>query len=223
MTTGERVLKIAIGELNTTENPPNSNNVKYNTWYYGQEVSGSAYPWCMAFVQWCYDKAGCPLPFLTASCASLLRWYKANEPLCVVSEPKPGDVIIYDFGHTGIFEYAMDDTVTAIEGNTGITNAANGGMVMRQTRSRAKVTAFIRPVKGERDMTEEGRIHGIADAPTWAQPELKRLIERGALKGRDSSDLDLSEDMLRVLIICQRLVDERLCQCAIDKPKDMEG
>lgn len=207
MTTGERVLKIAIGELNTTENPPNSNNVKYNTWYYGQEVSGSAYPWCATFVQWCYDKAGAKLPFLTASCSSLLRYYTTNKPECVVGEPKPGDIIIYNFGHTGILEYAMDDKVTAIEGNTGITNAANGGMVMRQTRSREKVMAFIRPFREVKEVTEEGRIHGIADAPTWAQPELKKLIERGALKGRDSSDLDLSEDMLRVLIICQRMID----------------
>ena len=54
MATAEKVLSIAREELGTKESPANSNKVKYNTWYYGREVSGSAYPWCIAFVQWVF-------------------------------------------------------------------------------------------------------------------------------------------------------------------------
>lgn len=210
MTIGESVLRTAIGELGTKELPANSNRVKYNEWYYGREVSGSAYPWCMAFVQWCYDTAGYPLPFRTASCSALLGWYISNAPQCVTERPVKGDIIIYNFGHTGLFESSGEGTVTAIEGNTAVGNESNGGEVMRRTRSKGQVLAYIHAYDGSLDETDgsDDRIHSVADAPAWAQPELQRLIDRGALKGKSGGDLDLSEDMLRVLIICQRMVDE---------------
>ena len=71
--TAEKVLAIAKAELGVKESPPNSNNVKYNTWYYGKPVSGNAYPWCMAFVQWVFTQAGVPLPLKTASCGALMN------------------------------------------------------------------------------------------------------------------------------------------------------
>ena len=56
--TAERVLDVARRELETREEPANSNRVKYNTWYYGWEVSGAAYPWCMAFVSGASTRRG---------------------------------------------------------------------------------------------------------------------------------------------------------------------
>ena len=52
--TPQMVLAVAKSQLGTKESPKNSNNVIYNTWYYGHAVSGSAYPWCMTFVEWCF-------------------------------------------------------------------------------------------------------------------------------------------------------------------------
>ena len=52
--TAEKILEIARLQLGIKENPPNSNRVKFNTAYYGQEVSGRAYPWCCAFVWWVF-------------------------------------------------------------------------------------------------------------------------------------------------------------------------
>ena len=51
MATTKEVLDVALKELGVKESPANSNNVKYNTWFYDESVSGSAYPWCMAFVR----------------------------------------------------------------------------------------------------------------------------------------------------------------------------
>ena len=105
--TADAVIAIARREIGTVEKPKNSNNVKYNTWYYKQEVydgkNGTKYPWCMAFVQWVFNEAGEPLPYKTASCSALLDWYKKNAPELVHSEPQRGDIVIYK-GHTGIFE-----------------------------------------------------------------------------------------------------------------------
>lgn len=52
----EKVISLAKSECGTTEWPPNSNNVKYNTWFYKKPVSGSAYPWCAVFVSWLFDQ-----------------------------------------------------------------------------------------------------------------------------------------------------------------------
>ncbi|WP_369282602.1 hypothetical protein [Oscillibacter sp. GMB15532] len=52
---------------------PGRTRPKYNTWYYGREVSGDSYPWCVVFVWWCCAKAGVVLPVKTASCTALMN------------------------------------------------------------------------------------------------------------------------------------------------------
>ena len=62
--------------------------------------------------------------------------------------PRPGDIIIYNFGHTGIVESVAGNTITATEGNTSAGEAgsqSNGGSVFRRKRSKTLVTAYIRP------------------------------------------------------------------------------
>ena len=48
----------------------------------------------------------------------------------------------------------------------------------------------------------------IDDVPGWAREETQRLIDRGVLAGTIGGKLDLSLDMLRTLIVCQRMMDE---------------
>lgn len=47
----------------------------------------------------------------------------------------------------------------------------------------------------------------IDDVPTWAREETQRLIDRGVLAGTTGGKLDLSLDMLRTMIVCQRMMD----------------
>lgn len=47
----------------------------------------------------------------------------------------------------------------------------------------------------------------IDDVPAWARKETQRLIDRGVLAGTGGGKLDLSLDMLRTLIVCQRMMD----------------
>lgn len=186
------LLKIAAGELGATEYPANSNNIKYNTWYYGREVSGSTYPWCMVFVQWLFAKLGEPLPLKTASCSALLSWYKTNMPECVKENPEPGDIVIYSFGHTGIVESVSGGRLTAIEGNTSYGNDSNGGAVMRRERSKSQVTAYIRPINyNEEDdnMTGEEIYKKLneylltQELPEWATDEFEQAKAMGITDG----------------------------------------
>lgn len=198
-------LKIAVGELGTTEYPAGSNNVKYNTWFYGREVRDTAtvkYPWCMAFVQWCFDQAGLRLPHMTASCNNLLSWYRKFRPNQVVRDPKPGDIIIFSFGHTGIVESVAASTITAIEGNTSADekgSQSNGGGVFRRKRSKSLVTAYIRPFEHydfEEDIMTGKEIYDALNSylskqpvPAWAKAELEEAKKLGITDGTEPMQL----------------------------------
>ena len=58
MASASDLLTLARRELGVTEDPKGSNRVKYNTAYYGREVSGDSYPWCCVFLWWLFRKAG---------------------------------------------------------------------------------------------------------------------------------------------------------------------
>lgn len=53
------------------------------------------------------------------------------------------------------------------------------------------------------------RYETIKDVPGWAQEETQRLVDRGALLGDEHGNLDVTMDMLRTMIVCQRMVDEK--------------
>ena len=147
----EKLLNIARKELGTKEYPENSNNVKYNTDYYGREVSGSAYPWCCAFVWWVFKKAGMSKIFCDGKKTALCEYVRGHMKNHTMT-PQPGDLAIYQFDsdpqadHIGIVESVnADGSFVAIEGNTRVGNDSNGGEVMRRTRKKSSVICFVRP------------------------------------------------------------------------------
>ena len=77
----------------------------------------------------------------------------------------------------------------------------------------AQWTAFLAMLTPENTTTDEEdddmvRYSKIEDVPAWARSDAQRLIDRGALRGNERGELDLSPDMLRTLIVCQRMVDQ---------------
>lgn len=156
----DEIYKRALYYLGTTEMPKNSNNVIFNTDYYGHSVSGKAYPWCCVFTWDIYRMAGASKYWYnggkTASCTTLLNWYKKNKPKSVhkdLSRMKRGDLVFYQFDkdanadHIGIFEKALNGTsFYAIEGNTSPSDKGSqdeGDGVYRKTRKMDKVMAFV--------------------------------------------------------------------------------
>ena len=45
MATAKNIVDLAASFVGVKENPPDSNNVIFNTDYYGRHVYGGAYPW----------------------------------------------------------------------------------------------------------------------------------------------------------------------------------
>ena len=52
--TADMAIATAMAEVGICESPRNSNNVKYNAWFYGHSVKGDAYPWCATFICWLF-------------------------------------------------------------------------------------------------------------------------------------------------------------------------
>lgn len=59
--TAQMIIGTAYSQLGIKEKPRNSNNVKYNTWFYGHAVRGNDYAWCMTFVEWLFAHALTPI------------------------------------------------------------------------------------------------------------------------------------------------------------------
>ena len=206
MATVSELLELARRQIGVKESPPSSNNVRYNTWYYGREVSGAAYPWCVVFVQWVFDQVGVKLPVRTASCGALMR--AAQSAGCwVTGNYQPGDVVIYDFpggaatDHCGIVESVDGTYISAIEGNTSSASDADGGAVERRARKFSQIVGAVRPTYETE--VEEVRYNTVEECPDWARETVQKLIDKGYLGG-NGQGLDLSHDMVRVLVIQDR-------------------
>lgn len=50
--------------------------------------------------------------------------------------------------------------------------------------------------------------HSVDEMPEYFREEAQELIDRGALLGDGKGDLNISEEALRSMIVCQRMIDE---------------
>ena len=95
--TASTVIKKAKQYIGTKESPRNSNNVIFNTHYYGRAVHGSAYPWCCVFLWDIFRLCGASSLFYGGKkCAytpTLANWYKSKKQWH--STPKVGDIVFY--------------------------------------------------------------------------------------------------------------------------------
>ena len=66
------------------------------------------------------------------------------------------------------------------------------------TAFRAKLT------QTEQEEKDDMRYKYYDDMPDWAQPTVKKLMDKGYLKGEGDGVLNLSEDTLKVLVVCDR-------------------
>ena len=178
--TAERIVSAARVEIGVKESPASSNRVKYNTAYYGREVSGADYPWCCAFVWWVFHSVGADDLFFggkkTAYCPAVETYYRKKGQWSF--EPEAGDLALFDFSGKGVASHIgivasvnADGSITTVEGNTALTNDDNGGAVMLRFRSRSAVRGFARPEYDERDGTVDNLLADgiitVENAANW--------------------------------------------------------
>ena len=218
--TAEKILDTARAQLGIREEPPNSNRVKFNTAYYGREVSGSAYPWCCAFVWWVFREAGAASLFYggkkTASCSALLSFHKGQA---VQGDYQPGDIIFFNFSgrknpaHVGICESWDGQYITTIDGNTAPTNEANGGAVMRRRRAKKYMIGAYRPAYEEDTMTQadfdkmmDNYLERRGDKPAsgWAGTLLQEAKQAGITDGSRPQSFATREEVAAMVVNASR-------------------
>lgn len=151
----KQIMERAASYIGVTEKPFGSNNVIFNTHYYGGAVSGSSYPWCCAFVWDIFRMCGLSRLFYdgqkTAYCPAVYSWARQKGLIVPKETARYGDIALFDWGwdgvadHIGFVEAYNGVTYTTIEGNTSEGNNSNGGQVMRRTRYAGQIQAVIRP------------------------------------------------------------------------------
>lgn len=154
MATANDIYKIAITRVGKTENPPNSNSIDCNDWFYGKKVYGSAYLWCCVEICYIMHLAGADtLVKKTASSSDLYRWFKSQNR--IYSEPQFGDIVFYNFStptaiadHVGFYIGTENGRIKVYEGNTSFDDKgsqSNGGAITIKSRSTSKVVGYGRP------------------------------------------------------------------------------
>ena len=153
------VITIARQELGVVETPPGSNSGPRVNEYLQSIHLGPGYPWCAAFVYWCFEQASVALnrvnPLVrTGGCMD--HWRKTKGIRIVMAEAlrnplliEPGCIFIINMGkgkgHTGIVVSVVGDTLHTIEGNTNTSHSANGVGVFELERKIEGISGgFIR-------------------------------------------------------------------------------
>ena len=114
----------AQGEVGQVEAPPGSNDSARIAQYRGAVPGGGVGPWCAYFASWVAQQNGTPLGDNGQGFArvdDVYAWAQRTGravPNASGTQPKPGDLIIWD-EHMGIVESVEPDgTIRTIEGNS---------------------------------------------------------------------------------------------------------
>ncbi len=154
MSTAKQIIDKACSYIGTYDG--GTNNVIFNTDYYGKQVSGSAYPWCCAFIWDIFRLCGASALFYggekTAYCPTVLNWGKSKGLTVSKSNGQYGDIVLFDWNNDGVADHIgliisknADGSYTTVEGNTANNNYSNGGYVLKMTRYQSQIIGIIRP------------------------------------------------------------------------------
>jgi len=152
-TFGDALADAAEAEVGTLE--VGNNGGKRIREYQGSTwLPPGAWPWCAAFVCWCYRAAmeraapGIDRP-RTAGAWDFERWAR-DEGAALMKPPgyaKRGDIAVYTFSHIGIVTRDQgrgDGSIHTVEGNTNKAGDREGDGVFRKIRPLSKIRSLIR-------------------------------------------------------------------------------
>lgn len=156
----QTILQVAKEQLGETEHPAKSNVTKFNLWF-----GLSPAEWCAISISYVYAMAGHSLPimdFLKGFASVPWGWLYWSHRGCVVTDPKPGDIVFFDWqkgtskegvpDHVGIFISWIDRAkglLETYEGNSSGSERAKiegGEFEHRTDRNMNFVHGFVSPL-----------------------------------------------------------------------------
>jgi hypothetical protein len=147
-----KVLDKARSQIGQSEKPPGSNGGGMVKQYLGAVGLDEGFPWCAAFLYWCFREVEGEGTRCVRTAGVLDHWARAGQqgvrrigfqqarenPSLI----KPGMIFIMDTGpaggagHTGIVDRIEGGTLVTIEGNTNEAGSREGTAVLRKTTRR---------------------------------------------------------------------------------------
>lgn len=139
----------------------------------------------------------------------------ANCPLTAALNANQRDALIsfaFNCGAGALRTLCRGRTLAQISEAMALYNKAGGKVLAGLVRRRAAEQAlFNTPVTAESEEEDMTRYNTVAECPGWAQDTVRKLIRTGCLGGSGTkdaqgqpADLDLSQDMIRLLVILDR-------------------
>jgi len=151
----QKVLDKANLQIGIMEQPMGSNRGTEVEKYLKSVGLNGGYPWCMAFVYWCFDEIctseGKSNPLVKTG-GVLHQWNNTVLPKIMINDAvnnpgiiKPGHIFIINHGngrgHTGIVESVQGGFLNTIEGNTNLGQSREGiGVYRLRTRKINSIT-----------------------------------------------------------------------------------
>ena len=163
----EKLADVALSQVGVRETGGNNRGAKIRTYQAASNLAPGPWPWCAAFVDWCVQqwlaypearqwlglKHSTPAGWRpkTALAFGLIEWgRKRPNTVTVLPEkttPKAGDIIVFDFSHTGIVVGATSKIVECVEGNTngrGDRDSETGDGVWLKKRNLSLARCYLR-------------------------------------------------------------------------------
>ena len=116
---------------------------------------------------------------------------------------KTGEQLEYE----KLLEFIKDNCIDLEE--TGIDNKSGYGLFILPEPDSIEISRYINTKGEDETMSEENKntktYKTLDDVPTWGKPTVEKLVNKKAIQGDENGDLNISNDLLRTLVIHDRL------------------
>lgn len=109
--------------------------------------------------------------------------------------------------YENLLQFIKDNCIDLEE--TGIDNKSGHGLFILPEPDSINISKYME-IKGEDEtMSEENKntktYKTLEDIPAWGKPTVEKLVNKKAIQGDENGDLNISNDLLRILVIHDRL------------------
>lgn len=109
--------------------------------------------------------------------------------------------------YENLLQFIKDNCIDLEE--TGIDNKSGFGLFILPEPDSIEISRYMNTKGEDKTMSEENKntktYKTLEDIPAWGKPTVEKLVNKKAIQGDENGDLNISNDLLRVLVIHDRL------------------
>lgn len=109
--------------------------------------------------------------------------------------------------YENLLQFIKDNCIDLEE--TGIDNKSGFGLFILPEPDSIEISRYINTKGENKTMSEENKntktYKTLEDIPAWGKPTVEKLVNKKAIQGDENGNLNISNDLLRILVIHDRL------------------